>query len=61
MRLSDELIEKVDAWAETHGVGRSEAIRQLVEFDWRQKSRRLLLIHKLFRHQPKLHPQARTR
>jgi metal-responsive CopG/Arc/MetJ family transcriptional regulator len=31
MRLSDEFIAKVDAWAQAHGTGRSEAIRRLVE------------------------------
>ena len=31
MRLSDDLIAKVDAWADANDIGRSEAIRQLVE------------------------------
>jgi len=31
MRLSDEFISAVDAWAEAHDIGRSEAVRRLVE------------------------------
>lgn len=31
MRLSDDFIAKVDRWAKAHDIGRSEAIRQLVE------------------------------
>ena len=30
MRLSDDFIAKVDRWAKGHHIGRSEAIRQLV-------------------------------
>ena len=30
-RLSDELVSKIDAWADANGVSRSEAIRRLVE------------------------------
>jgi metal-responsive CopG/Arc/MetJ family transcriptional regulator len=38
MRLSDEFIAKVDAWAEDHDAGRSEAIRRLVELGLKAKS-----------------------
>jgi hypothetical protein len=31
IRLSDEFIATVDAWAEDHGVSRSEGFRRLVE------------------------------
>jgi hypothetical protein len=31
IRLSDEFIAKVERWAESNNVGRSEAIRRLVE------------------------------
>lgn len=37
MRLSDEFIAKVDAWAQAHGTGRSEAIRRLVEMGLKAK------------------------
>jgi predicted DNA-binding protein len=30
-RLPRELIERLDRWAATHGVTRSEAIRQIIE------------------------------
>lgn len=31
IRLSDDFIARVDRWAKAHDIGRSEAIRQLVE------------------------------
>jgi hypothetical protein len=37
IRLSDEFIATVDAWAEAHDTGRSEAIRRLVEIGLRAK------------------------
>jgi hypothetical protein len=37
MRLSDEFIAAVDVWAEAHDIGRSEAIRRLVELGLKSK------------------------
>jgi hypothetical protein len=37
IRLSDEFIATVDAWAEKHEVTRSEAIRRLVELGLKAK------------------------
>ena len=37
MRLSNEFIAKVDAWAKAHDTGRSEAIRRLVEIGLKAK------------------------
>jgi hypothetical protein len=37
MRLSDEFVAKVDAWAEANKVSRSEAIRRLVELGLKAK------------------------
>jgi hypothetical protein len=37
VRLSDELMAMVDAWAKAHGVGRSEAMRRLLELGLKAK------------------------
>jgi hypothetical protein len=37
-RLSDELVEQIDAWAEDNEVSRSEAIRRLVELGLKRKT-----------------------
>ncbi len=37
MRLSDEFIATVDAWATSHDVSRSEAIRRLVDLGLKAK------------------------
>lgn len=38
-RLSDELVARIDAWAKTNEVSRSEAIRRLVELGLRKGKR----------------------
>lgn len=40
IRLSDELVERVDAWATKEGTGRSEAFRRLVELGLAGKAKR---------------------
>jgi hypothetical protein len=37
MRLSDELLGAVDAWAKSHDMGRSEAFRRLLEIGLKAK------------------------
>jgi hypothetical protein len=37
VRLSDEFMAMVEAWAQAHDVGRSEAIRRLVELGLKVK------------------------
>jgi metal-responsive CopG/Arc/MetJ family transcriptional regulator len=39
-RLSDELVEQIDAWAKANEVSRSEAIRRLVELGLKAKGRK---------------------
>jgi metal-responsive CopG/Arc/MetJ family transcriptional regulator len=38
-RLSDELVQQIDAWAEANDVSRSEAIRRLVEIGLKSKGK----------------------
>lgn len=40
VRLSADLTQRVDAWANSEGVGRSEALRQLLELGLKAKSRK---------------------
>jgi hypothetical protein len=39
VRLSDELMAMVDAWAEAHGIARSEAMRRLLELGMKAKAK----------------------
>jgi Ribbon-helix-helix protein, copG family len=40
IRLSDELVDRVDGWADHEDINRSEAIRRLVELGLKAKAKR---------------------